>query len=134
MEKKHKFSKSEKMEMKEKKGKTRILHLSVHQNEGLFAVGTNKGFKIYQYAPFLLKYSKSTSKLINYLLICLEMDGGVGLIQMLVNSTLIAIVGGGKNPSFTQNKVILWDLAKDSPAAELEFKSPIHNVKLKRNL
>ena len=37
------------------------------------------------------------------------MGGGVGIIEMMYKTNIFGLVGGGKNPKYTPNKVILWD-------------------------
>lgn len=59
------------------------------------------------------------------------MEGGIGMIQMLNKSNILALVGGGKNPKFSLNKVILWDDQQGRVISELRFGSNVKNIKLK---
>jgi WD repeat-containing protein 45 len=52
---------------------------------------------------------------------------------MLYRSNILAIVGGGKNPKYTPNKVILWDDHQSKVISELRFNSYVKNVKLKKD-
>ena len=54
---------------------------------------------------------------------------------MLNTTNILALVGGGKNPKFSINKIIIWDdqpvKNRDNIIGELRFNSPILNVKIK---
>lgn len=51
---------------------------------------------------------------------------------MLYNSNILALVGGGKYPKYSRNKVILWDDHQAKVIAELSFTTYIKNVKMKK--
>ena len=50
---------------------------------------------------------------------------------MFYKSNIIALVGGGPNPKFSLNKVIIWDDHQGKVISELRFNTVIKNVKLK---
>lgn len=49
---------------------------------------------------------------------------------MLDKSNIIALVGGGKNPKYALNKVIIWDENLEKEICELRFNTNVKNVKL----
>ncbi|KAI9804397.1 MAG: Phosphatidylinositol 3,5-bisphosphate-binding protein [Sarcosagium campestre] len=51
---------------------------------------------------------------------------------MLGRANYIALVGGGKQPKFPQNKLVLWDDAKQKAIITLEFRSLVRRVRLSR--
>ena len=54
---------------------------------------------------------------------------------MYLTTNILALVGGGKNPKFSINKIIIWDYQKkrNNIIGELRFNSPVLNVKMKQD-
>lgn len=52
---------------------------------------------------------------------------------MMGKSNYLALVGGGRNPKFAQNKVVLWDEAKSRAALEITTLTAVRGVRLARD-
>ncbi|KAJ2416833.1 Phosphatidylinositol 3,5-bisphosphate-binding protein [Coemansia sp. IMI 209128] len=98
-----------------------LLYATFNQDYGCFAIGTQTGFRIFNSDPYKEKMRREFK------------DGGIGMVAMLYRSNYLAFVGGGRNPRFPPNKVMLWDDASSKIIAELEFRSDVLNVQLQRD-
>jgi len=110
--------------------KDTILSISFNQDASCFAAGTERGFRIFNTFPYKDNFERGRNFI--YIII-LVLDGGIGIVEMLYRSNILALVGGGKNPKFTPNKVILWDDHQSKVISELRFNSYVKNVKLKKD-
>eukprot|EP00906_Rhabdomonas_costata_P004916 RCo007371 len=97
-----------------------VLYISFNQDSGCFSVGTNTGFRIYASEDFgKLKIT--------------HLYGGIGIVEMLYRSNIMALVGGGKTPAFPQMKVIIWDDERGVQLTELSPGDTVRAVKLRRD-
>ncbi|KAF8387813.1 hypothetical protein HHK36_026471 [Tetracentron sinense] len=99
-----------------------LLHLSFNHDCGCFAAGTNHGFRIYNCDPFRELFRRD-----------FDLGGGIGVIEMLFRCNIFVLVGGGSDPQYPLNKVIIWDDQQSRCIGELYFRSEIRAVRLRRD-
>ncbi|KAG2417326.1 hypothetical protein HFD88_008545 [Aspergillus terreus] len=62
-----------------------------------------------------------------------DFNAGIGLVEMIGQSNYLAIVGGGRQPKFPQNKLVIWDDAKQKAVITLEFRTSVLGVRLSKS-
>ncbi|KAJ3333209.1 autophagy protein [Blyttiomyces sp. JEL0837] len=82
------------------------------------SVGTRHGYKIYNCDPFGKFFSK--------------LDGGIGVVEMLFCTSLVALVGAGEQPAFSPRRLQITNTKRMSTICELTFVTAILAVKLNR--
>ncbi|KAG5244801.1 autophagy-related protein [Salix suchowensis] len=100
-----------------------IYHLSFNQNHTCFLVGLQNGFWIFDTDPFKPSFRRD-----------LDTHGGIGLVSMLYRSNIFCLVGGGPDPIYPRNKVMIWDDHASRCIGELSFRSEVKNVKLRLDM
>lgn len=98
----------------------KILYAAFNQDGSCFSIGTDVGFKIFSSSPFKDNFERS-------------LEGGIGICEMLNRCNILALVGGGKSPKYSPNKVIIWDDHQSKVVSELRFTSYVRNTKLKKD-
>ena len=97
-----------------------ILYINFNQDGTCMAIGTENGFKIININPFLDLYYKN-------------LNGGIGIIEMLYKTNIVGLVGGGKNPKYQLNHFILYDSDQNKEITKIKVKKQILNIKLREN-
>ena len=59
------------------------------------------------------------------------MGGGIGKIEMLKKTNILGLVGGGKNPRFPLNNLIIWDDHQGRIISQIRFNKDVLNVRLR---
>jgi hypothetical protein len=98
-----------------------LLYVDFNQDCGCFAIGLDSGYRIFNSDPLREKKRQ-------------DFNGrGIGIVSMLFRTNYLALVGGGRDPKFPPNHVILWDSAKEKEIVKIEFRSEVKNVKLRHD-
>ncbi|TPX58968.1 hypothetical protein PhCBS80983_g02797 [Powellomyces hirtus] len=92
--------------------------LTHSQQTSCISVGTRHGYRIYNCDPMGKCYSKT--------------EGGVGIVEMLFCTSLVALVGAGEQPAFSPRKLQITNTKRQSNVCELTFITAILAVKLNR--
>ncbi|GFZ04604.1 transducin/WD40 repeat-like superfamily protein [Actinidia rufa] len=90
-----------------------LLHVAFNQDYGCFATGTDQGFRIYNCDPFREIFRRDFE------------NGGVGTVEMLFRCNILALTGGGPDPQYPLNKVMIWDDHQSRCIGELSFRSEL---------
>ena len=92
--------------------------ISFNQDATHIAVGWRRAWSVFTCQPFAP---------------CASGDCGVGVIQMLFSSSLIAIVGCGERAGDSPRRLRLWNSSTAAPVFEIPFATDILNVLMNRS-
>ncbi len=106
--------------MMAKQSHSDILSMGFNQDQECFACSTQRGFRIFNSLPFKETFER-------------DLEGSVGIVEMLFRCNILALVGGGATPKWPLNKVVLWDDHQLKTIGELSFKSYVKNVKMRKD-
>ncbi|KAL2822188.1 WD40-repeat-containing domain protein [Aspergillus cavernicola] len=96
------------------------LSTTFNNDNSCFSVGLDTGFCVFNANPCELKVSR-------------DFNAGIGVAVMLGHSNYLAIIGGGRQPKFPQNKLVIWDDAKQKAVIILEFRTSVLGVRLSKS-
>ncbi|KAF2807308.1 WD40 repeat-like protein [Mytilinidion resinicola] len=118
-----------------------VLSAAFNSDNSCFSAALENGFRIFNAKTCDMKSAR-------------DLGTGIGCAEMLGTTKYIALVGGGKQPKFPQNKVsmtedsgeewllvhreadrhkvIIWNDQTQTAALSLEFRTPVQRVRLSR--
>mmetsp|Transcript_36579 Transcript_36579/g.95766 ORF Transcript_36579/g.95766 Transcript_36579/m.95766 type:complete len:377 (+) Transcript_36579:196-1326(+) len=97
-----------------------VLSIDWNEDNSCFAVCTEVGFSVWQSDPMTA--------------LCHRDVGGVGHVGLFHRTSLLVLVGGGKDPFDSPNKAVLWDDVKCRVVGYVEFRLPILRVQRRKDL
>jgi len=92
------------------------LFINFNQDRSLVAIGTARGYMIYQCEPLTLMYSKP--------------DCSCSIVEMLFRSSLVALVGMCDRPSNSMRKVQIWNTKTDKRLQEINYDTAVLALKM----
>ncbi len=96
-----------------------VIFMDFNQDASCVSIGTQGGYRIFNCQPFGRNIFSP--------------DGGIGIVEMLFCTSLVALVGGGEKPAFPETQLKLWNTKTASMICELDFDDEkIRVVKLNR--
>ena len=116
-----------------------MLYVGFNQDQGCFACGTDSGFRIFNCDPFKQTYrrgARASTPASVYPAAARTWphplgvhgadfpNGGIGIVEMLFRCNILALVGGGRNPRYPPNKVMVWDDHQNRCIGELSPSQP----------
>jgi len=98
-----------------------LLTCSFNQEGSWLAIGTTSGFSLHSLYP---QYSVYFQR---------QLKGGIGLVEMLFRTSLMALVGGGPAPQAPPHRVLIWDDNIRKEIGDLSFRQVVLSVKLRKD-
>ena len=82
--------------------------------------GTGKGFYIFSGIPFNVSFYR-------------DFNSEIKIIEMLYCTNILALVGTGSNSNYPPSKVIIWDDHQTKIIGEINFKSDVKGIRLRKD-
>jgi hypothetical protein len=94
-----------------------VLSASFNADCSFYSVALESGFRVYSSTTCEEKIAR-------------DVGGGIGCAEMLGTTSYMALVGGGKQPKYPQNKVQIWNDKTERFTTSVEFKTSIQRVRI----
>mmetsp|Transcript_19540 Transcript_19540/g.29153 ORF Transcript_19540/g.29153 Transcript_19540/m.29153 type:complete len:418 (-) Transcript_19540:73-1326(-) len=95
------------------------LSVGFNQDSSLITVGSSRGFSVYRCNPFKKCFQ--------------HVDGSIKHVEMLFSTSLVALVGSGKQTAFSPRRIRMFNTKTQKYICELDFAATILNVKMNRS-
>ncbi|CAN6664460.1 autophagy-related protein 18 [Trichomonascus vanleenenianus] len=95
-----------------------INFVNFNQDFSCISVGTKNGYKIYKCEPFGKCFFNA--------------DGGIGIVEMLFCTSLVAVVGMGDQPALSPRRLRIMNTKRQNTICELTFPTAVLKVLLNR--
>lgn len=95
-----------------------INFVNFNQDFSCISVGSKNGYKIYNCEPFGKCFFKP--------------EGGIGIVEMLFCTSLVAVVGMGDQPALSPRRLKIMNTKRQSTICELTFPTAVLKVMLNR--
>eukprot|EP00118_Oscarella_pearsei_P013624 m.110475 g.110475 ORF g.110475 m.110475 type:complete len:166 (+) comp37398_c0_seq1:551-1048(+) len=99
--------------------KTEVLDIRLNEDQTCFTCGVEDGLKVYTVDPLTRKIH-----------IGFDEVGAVGNVDMLRRTNLIAFIGGGRSPKYSEKQVNIWDDVKKKIIFEFNVDLPAKSARL----
>lgn len=99
----------------------KILYVGLNQDHSCFSLGTEDGFEIWDIEPLRPRLQR-------------DMKGSIGIVELYSRSNMLALVGANPMPALPTTKVSVWDDHRSMVVAEIDFKTQIKGVRVKKDL
>jgi len=93
-------------------------HYGFNQDASCLALGSSRGYSIFNTHPFRPSLHESV--------------GGVGIVEMLYCTSLLALVGAGDQAGFSPRCLKIWNTKRQASLFDVAFVSKIVAVRLNR--
>mmetsp|Transcript_26818 Transcript_26818/g.86031 ORF Transcript_26818/g.86031 Transcript_26818/m.86031 type:complete len:265 (+) Transcript_26818:18-812(+) len=93
-----------------------LLAYTFNQDATCLAIGTDRGYQIFTCEPWASAHSCS--------------EGGVGVIELLHSSSLVALVGAGTRPGESTRRLVMLNTRTNTSICELNFSSSVLRVRM----
>lgn len=66
-----------------------------------------------------------------YFKLYIDLGGGIGIVEMLKKTNILALVGGGRLPKYSKNKITIWDDHQGKIISQIRFNKDVLSVKMR---